>query len=139
MKLQTWVTRKQAHNANESRYALWRFMMLYVALWRFMMLWEPCCNTFDDIMNDLMMFCCFGHWLTDSLTNGLTTLVVKSLSRLKILTPEHWNIASIRLFGLVKFGEDLMEILLMKIKKEIHWTTLYMTTNPNEVRMKIGT
>ena len=43
------------------------------------MLHDPCCNTFDDKMNDLMMFCCFD----DSLTDGWTTLVVKSLSRLK--------------------------------------------------------
>ena len=49
---------------------LWRFIMLYDASWRFMTLHDPCCNTFDDIMNDLMMFCCFGHSLTHSLTDG---------------------------------------------------------------------
>ena len=27
----------------------------HVALWCFIMLYDPCCNTLDDIMNDLMM------------------------------------------------------------------------------------
>ena len=48
--------------------ALRWFMTLYDALWCFMTLHDPCCNTFDDIMNDLMMFCCFDHWLTDWLS-----------------------------------------------------------------------
>ena len=47
-----------------------------------MMLHDPCCNTFDDIMNDLMMFVGFDH----RVTHGRTTLVVKSLSRLKKFT-----------------------------------------------------
>ena len=64
--------------------ALWCFMMLHDASWRFMMIHDACCITLDVIMNDLMMFWGFVDRVTDWLTDGQTTLVVKSLSRLKI-------------------------------------------------------
>ena len=43
------------------------------------------------LMNDLMMFLGFGHRLTDWLTNGRTTLVVKSLSRLITFKIMHYS------------------------------------------------
>ena len=60
--------------------ALWHFMTLYDTLWHFMMLHDPCCITLDDVTIELLMFWGFGVRQSE----WRTTLVVKSLSRLKI-------------------------------------------------------
>ena len=85
--------------------ASWCFMMLHDASWCFTMLHDPCCNTLDVIMNDLR-FWSLTHWLTHSLTNGQTMLVVKSLSRLKIPLLKSWFCGSIvcDIFGILKIG-----------------------------------
>ena len=81
----------------------WRFMMLYDTSWRFMTLHDPCCNTFDDVMIEILMFWGFDDWLTDSLTNGRTTLVVKSLSRLKII----FLGIKVHIWSIINFDFDL--------------------------------
>ena len=63
-----------------------------------MMLYDPCCITLDVKMIDILMFWGFDHSLTDSLTHGRTTLVVKSLSRLKTVSAGAKTIPSLYMF-----------------------------------------
>ena len=95
-------------------------MTLHDAWWHLMTLNVPCCNTLDLIMNDLMMFWGFGHSLTNWLTHGRTTLVVKSLSRLKTtfkVIPNGFKNSSLHNYDIMQ----LRKYMNMRMEQSFRW------------------